>query len=125
MPSLTSTFAVALAAGLLLRGCEDAETARRAAEIGDVENGAVLIQAAGCGSCHRIPGIDDARGLVGPPLDHMARRKIIAGVMQNTPANMVTWLLAPQQVVPGNAMPDMGLSEAQARDVTAYLYTLD
>ena len=125
MPSLTSTFALALAAGLLLHGCDESETVRRAAEIGSIENGAVVIQAAGCGSCHRIPGIDAARGLVGPPLDHMARRKIIAGVLQNTPANMITWLLAPQQVVPGNAMPDMGLTERQARDVTAYLYTLD
>jgi cytochrome c1 len=38
---------------------------------------------------------------------------------------MVTWLRDPQEIVPGNAMPDMGLSEEQARDITAYLYTLD
>lgn len=65
-----------------------------------------------------------ANGLVGPPLDFMGERIFIAGMLRNTPANMVTWLRNPQDVVPGNAMPDTGLSEAQARDVTAYLYTL-
>jgi cytochrome c2 len=30
----------------------------------------------------------------------------------------------PQRIVPGNAMPDMGLNERQARDIAAYLYTL-
>jgi cytochrome c2 len=122
---LTTSFALVLATGLLLNGCQGDETARRAAEIGDVEAGERMIRAAGCGNCHLIPGIDQARGLVGPPLDHMARRKIIAGVMQNTPANMITWVMNPQQVVPGNAMPDMGLDAEQARDITAYLYTLD
>jgi hypothetical protein len=37
---------------------------------------------------------------------------------------MITWLRAPQSVVPGNAMPDLGLTAAQACDNTAYLYTL-
>ena len=55
----------------------------------------------------------------------MGQRIFIAGLLRNTPANMVTWLRYPQQVVPGNAMPDMGLSEGRARDITAYLYTLD
>ncbi len=55
----------------------------------------------------------------------MSRRTIIAGLLQNTPANMVTWLRAPQDIVPGNAMPDLGLPEEQARDITAYLYTLE
>lgn len=55
----------------------------------------------------------------------MGKRIFIAGLLRNTPANMVTWLLDPQEIVPGNAMPDMGLSEEQARDITAYLYTLE
>ena len=29
-----------------------------------------------------------------------------------------------QPVVPGNAMPNAGLTDAQARDIAAYLYTL-
>ena len=110
---------------LALGGCDEAGVGTRFADIGNPELGALYIEQIGCGSCHMIPGIDGAQGLVGPPLDHMGKRIFIAGLLRNTPANMVTWLLDPQEIVPGNAMPDMGLSEEQARDITAYLYTLE
>jgi cytochrome c2 len=110
---------------VLVGGCDEAGVGTRFTDIGDVERGALYIEQTGCGSCHIIPGIAGARGLVGPPLDHMGKRIFIAGLLRNTPANMVTWLRDPQEIVPGNAMPDMGLSEEQARDITAYLYTLD
>jgi cytochrome c1 len=83
-----------------------------------------LIRTYGCGGCHRVPGIADANGLVGPPLAAMGRRIYIAGLLRNTPDNMIMWLRDPQRIVPGNAMPDMGLSDRDAHDVTAYLYTL-
>ncbi|MBV9862688.1 MAG: c-type cytochrome [Alphaproteobacteria bacterium] len=91
---------------------------------GDSRHGARLIATFGCGACHSIPGVRDARGLVGPPLDNVGSRTIIAGLLPNTPENLLTWLKAPQSVVPGNAMPNMGLSDHDARDVAAYLYTL-
>lgn len=91
---------------------------------GDPDRGAALIGKFGCGACHTIPGIDGADGLVGPPLDHMGQRVYVAGVLRNTPDNMMTWLLDPQSIVPNNAMPDVGLDEQQARDVAAYLSTL-
>jgi cytochrome c oxidase assembly factor CtaG/cytochrome c2 len=91
---------------------------------GDPGRGAALIGRFGCGACHTIPGIDDADGLVGPPLNHMAKRVYVAGVLRNTPDNMITWLRDPQSVVPNNAMPNVGLDEQQARDVAAYLSTL-
>lgn len=122
-PAWIASFA-GVAAVLALSGCGDDAAATRFAQIGDPERGAAEIEQIGCGSCHRIPGIAGANGLVGPPLDLMGRRVFIAGMLRNTPANMVTWLLDPQKIVPGNAMPDMGLSEEQARDITAYLYTL-
>jgi cytochrome c2 len=62
--------------------------------------------------------------MVGPPLEHIAGRSYLAGMLPNTPDNMVTWLRHPQQVVPGNAMPDLGLSDAGGRDIAAYLETL-
>jgi cytochrome c2 len=55
----------------------------------------------------------------------VGKRVFIAGLLRNTPANMVTWLRDPQAIVPGNAMPDMGLSEEQGRDITVYLFTLE
>ena len=91
---------------------------------GDPQRGARLIQSFGCAACHTVPGIDHARGNVGPALARIGDRTYIAGMLHNTPPNLVRWIRAPQSVVPGNAMPDMGITEAQARDIAAYLYTL-
>jgi cytochrome c2 len=114
--------AIAALAALALGACHDDRPG--AAFGGDARRGAKLIAGYGCGSCHSIPGVPDAQGLVGPPLDNIGRRLIIAGLLPNTPNNLMTWIEAPQQVVPGNAMPDMGLDDHDARDVAAYLYTL-
>ena len=78
----------------------------------------------GCASCHTIPGVPGANGLVGPPLSGVARRVYLGGVLPNTPENMVRWIQAPQEIAPATAMPDMGLSERVARDMASYLYTL-
>lgn len=83
-----------------------------------------MIRSYGCGSCHTVPGIDDANGVVGPPLIQIGRRIYIAGMLRNTPDNMIAWLRNPQRFLPGNAMPDMGMSERDARQVAAYLSTL-
>ena len=109
---------------LILGGCGD-QAKSSEANLGNVQHGAELITGLGCGTCHIVPGIDGAVGLVGPPLDHVGARTYIAGVLRNTPDNMVTWLRHPQAVVPNNAMPDMGLGESDARDITAYLNTLN
>lgn len=86
--------------------------------------GAALVRQYGCGACHIVPGISGAQGLVGPPLTQIGRRIYIAGVLRNSPANMIAWLQDPQRFVPGNAMPNMGIGRNDARDLTAYLYTL-
>jgi putative membrane protein len=91
---------------------------------GDADRGALLIRDYGCGACHMVPGIAGADGVVGPSLMTVGRRIYLAGVLRNTPDNMMRWLRYPQQVLPGNAMPDMGLSAQDARDVASYLYTL-
>lgn len=88
------------------------------------QRGARLIAHEGCGTCHTIPGIPDAHGMVGPPLGTIGVRVMIAGMLPNTPPNLIKWLMSPQSVVPGNAMPDMGLSASDAADIAAYLYTL-
>jgi cytochrome c1 len=69
-----------------------------------------------------MPGVEDANGLVGPPLATFSRRTMIAGLLPNTPPNLVLWLQHPQSVTPGNAMPDLGLTDVQARDIAAFLY---
>ena len=110
----------------MLFGCgEEAESATASLGGHDKTQGAELTKQLGCGSCHVIPGIEGANGLVGPSLSQVGDRVYIAGVLRNTPDNMVVWLRNPQSIVPNNAMPDMGLSEQQARDVASYLYTLE
>jgi cytochrome c len=91
---------------------------------GDPGRGEVLIASFGCGSCHTIPGIRTADGVVGPPLEGVGRRRYIAGELPNRPDTMIRWLLDPQAVEPDTGMPDLGLTEPQARDVAAYLFTL-
>lgn len=91
---------------------------------GDPGRGAIIMTQSSCGACHRIPGLQQADGMVGPPLDHFARRTMIAGLLPNTPPNLIRWVRSPQAVLPGNAMPDSSFTDAQARDVAAYLYTL-
>jgi cytochrome c1 len=91
---------------------------------GSPRQGKKLIESYGCGSCHTIPGIYTARGVVGPPLFFFSRRTMIAGELPNSPDNLVRWLRNPALVEPGTAMPNLKLSEQQARDVAAYLYTL-
>jgi cytochrome c1 len=91
---------------------------------GDAGRGADAIRAIGCGGCHTIPGVRGADGLVGPPLLSFSRRTYIAGELPNTPDNLVRWLLDPPSVEPRTAMPKVGLTEQQARDIAAYLYTL-
>jgi cytochrome c1 len=84
----------------------------------------VMRQAYGCGACHVIPGVTGAGGIVGPPLNNWSRRVYIAGNLPNTPENLVRWIRHPQAVEPGTAMPDLGVTEADARDIAAYLYSL-
>ena len=120
MPRLILSLA---AAALLLAGCSrGSDPAARA--IGDADRGQALLGRLGCGACHVIPGVEGASGLVGPPLSGMASRTIIAGMLPNTPANMIRWLEAPQSIVPGNAMPNLELNDHDARDIAAYLATL-
>lgn len=83
-----------------------------------------LIYNYGCGSCHIIPGVAEAKGTVGPPLGGVGSRIYIAGTLVNTPQNLVQWIAKPQEINAGTAMPDLGVTEQQARDIAAYLYTL-
>ncbi len=78
----------------------------------------------GCNGCHRIPGITGAEVDVGPPLAGIARRQLIAGQIANTPETMVRWIRNPQNVDALTAMPNLGVTEHDARDIAAFLATL-
>ena len=71
-----------------------------------------------------IPGIPGAGALVGPSLERIARRTYIAGHLVNEPAAMIAWVRDPQHLRSPTAMPDLGVTEQEGRDIAAYLYTL-
>lgn len=91
---------------------------------GNPQEGKKLIVSFGCGACHVVPGIYTARGLVGPPLNFWGKRVMIAGELPNTPDNLIRWLMNPPAIEPRTAMPNLGLTEQQASDIAAYLFTL-
>ena len=91
---------------------------------GVADRGKNVILDKNCGSCHTIPGISGARGVVGPPLMFFSRRTYIAGELPNQPENLIRWIRSPRSVEPNTAMPTLGLTEQEARDVAAYLYQL-
>lgn len=124
---MTAARGFALASlALLLAACGGRGDAaeRTTAAWGSAERGRLLIRASSCGACHAIPGIVGARGRFGPSLRGVARRSYVAGVLPNTPANLTRWVQHPRAVNARTAMPELGLTEAQARDVAAYLYEL-
>lgn len=91
---------------------------------GNARRGAAAISRYGCGSCHLIPGISGAHGLAGPPLSGIASRTYIAGVLQNTPENMMRWIENPPAVDEHTVMPNLGVTSKDAADIAGYLYTL-
>ena len=120
---VTCAFTSAL---LAVASCGRGETERAAAEMtgGDPSRGRAKIRQYGCQTCHTIPGIAEADSLVGPSLDRIASRTYIAGVLTNSPDHMIRWLQDPHAVDPLTAMPSLGVSEEDARDISGYLYTL-
>jgi len=91
---------------------------------GDPGRGKQLIGQYGCGSCHVVPGVRKANGLVGPPLTSFGRRSYIAGEIPNNADNLQHWVADPQSIEPGTVMPDLGVSAVDARDIAAYLLSL-
>jgi cytochrome c len=104
---------------------EREELERKAAAMtgGDVHRGAAAFSRYGCGGCHAVKGVPQATGTVGPPLDGIAVRAIVGGRLENKPANLQRWIIDPQAVSPGTAMPRLGVTPADARDISAFLYT--
>ena len=89
---------------------------------GDPARGPMILRRFGCAGCHTISGVPGGDGQVGGSLNGLRTRIYIAGVTTNSPDNLVKWIVAPQTFSQQTAMPRTGISEAEARDVAAYLY---
>jgi mono/diheme cytochrome c family protein len=122
--------AVVMVGCFAVAGCDPSKPASfntKHVDDGDAERGLALIAsgAFGCAACHLIPGIRFPRGNVGPPLDGMASRGLIAGELPNKPGVLVAFLQNPPALVPRTGMPNVGLTPEDARHIAAYLYTLE
>lgn len=89
----------------------------------DAARGIELVDRYGCAACHEIPGAAVA-GHVGPTLRDVRRRAYLAGGLPNTPLQMVELIRFPDRARPGTLMPNLRVSEPDARELAAFLYTL-
>jgi cytochrome c1 len=120
---LIAACALALTCAAPLSGCGD-DDYRRPYVGGDAATGRKLVAQYQCGACHRIPDVPGAGGETGPDLDKFGRLSYIAGGIPNVPPRLVAWLLDPPALKPGTRMPDMGMTDQEARHIAAFLYTL-
>ena len=90
----------------------------------DPERGKTALRQYACSACHEIPGITGPAAHVGPPLAGIGSRQMLGGVLPNSPENLARWIRTPQQFAPLTAMPALGVTERDARDMAAYLATL-
>ncbi|SAK99896.1 monoheme cytochrome c [Caballeronia pedi] len=113
---------VALSLLVVLGACKPKPPSSDVITGGNPQRGLDAIQRYGCGACHRIDGVPGAYGKVGPTLQDIGERAYVAGKLPNTPENLQMWIRFPQRISPESAMPDLGVSEIDARDIAAYLY---
>jgi len=114
-----STLAVIV---VLAAGCGEQEAIT--AVPGDPKAGRAALERYQCGACHSIPGVAGAHGLVGPPLTEYRQRVYIAGKFPKEPALLAKWIQDAPSLVPQTAMPNVGVTEGDARDIAAYLLQL-
>ncbi len=84
--------------------------------------GEKLFTAKGCIACHSLVAVNAPKGMVGPNLANVgARSHIAAGTLKNTDENLAHWIRDPQGVKKGVLMPNLGVTEAEAQALVAYL----
>ena len=120
--SRVAVVTVALGAAFLA-ACNSADKPATST-MGNAKLGKKAIEKYGCGSCHTIPGVKEADGLVGPPLEKFSERSFIAGQLANTEENLARWIRNSQEVEPGTAMPNLGVSQEDAENIAAYITTI-
>lgn len=108
----------------LLCACVDNSNPRRTVTGADPDRGLTVMKRVGCAACHDTPGVDWPRGRAGPSLRGFADSPMIAGRFPNQPDRLIAFVRDAPSMASDTAMPAMPVSETEARDVAAYLYTL-
>jgi len=90
---------------------------------GEAADGKAVYTRNACVGCHTIRGV--SAGVLGPDLTHFgSRRTLGAGILPNTIDNLTAWLRDPGALKPAVKMPNLGLGDAEARTLAAYLLSL-
>ena len=108
---------------VMLVACSKQNDWAREITNGDPDRGRAALTSYGCIACHTIPGVQGATALTAPPLIGISQRSYIAGMLENTPDNLRRWIEHPRHVNPHTAMPEQGVTNQDASDIAAYLYT--
>ena len=109
---------------VMLAACHSPAIESDAADAGAVARGAAAAGRLGCGACHVMPGIDWPKGRVGPALDGFGARAMIAGRLPNEASLLAAYVRDAPSLVPGSAMPAIPMTDAEARDIAAWLQSL-
>ncbi|MBB3318269.1 cytochrome c2 [Rhizobium sp. BK181] len=125
LAAITGMVAAVLLVGYLTNAFKEQSKRQTIAEAltgGDSTLALPIFRRYGCGGCHTISGVPGADGKVGAPLEQLSQQVYIGGVINNTPDNLTAWIVSPQRFSPQSAMPATGVTEAEARHLSAYLY---
>jgi cytochrome c len=90
---------------------------------GDIQRGKAAFRKYGCGTCHEIHGEQTAQGHAGPAFHDFGEQQYLPGGLINSPDTLVRWIRHPREIEPLTAMPELDVTERDARDLAAYLYT--
>ena len=115
---------ILLSCVLLCSSCNRGESQKVRMSPEDRRDAQALI-ARNCAACHQVPGVPAAKGRVGPALTQMSHQQTVAGHFLNTPQNLIRWIEHPQDLLPGDVMPEMGLTHEQARKIATFLYAVE
>ena len=91
----------------------------------DAKRGKRALEQYGCVACHEIPGMVGPEARVGPTLHGVGGRLMLGGVLPNSPESLARYIRSPQELSPESAMPDLRVTARDARDMAAFLSTLE
>jgi cytochrome c oxidase subunit 2 len=90
---------------------------------GDAAEGKAVFTRTACVGCHSIRGV--STGALGPDLTHFGSRALFgAGLWPTTVEHVVAWVKDPPALKPGSKMPNLHLTDAEARALAIYLTSL-
>jgi cytochrome c oxidase subunit 2 len=90
---------------------------------GDAAEGKAIYTRSACVGCHTIRGV--SAGTLGPDLTHFGSRQLFgAGLWPTNADNVVAWLKDPPALKPGSRMPNLHLTDPEAKALAVYLTSL-